>query len=278
MNSNSLLPDFLSSVSIKFAHIEAELGNAATRGVLWQAAEGRFLLNVPNVARYLVESGRTIIIDPLPGADVTTIERFLRMTPLAALLFQQGRLAFHAVAIANEHGAVVIAGDSGAGKSTLMTELLLRGWKMLADEPVAVDLDAQGHAMVYPAFTKIALWPDTIKKLGIASDALSFGDANRQEYSSPEQLIYNPQPLRALYYLYTHSKNNCELEALEGSKKFNVLGKLMYNSHIADAMCERVAYMRCAISISQSAPINLLRRPRDKWSVDELADMISTQA
>jgi hypothetical protein len=277
MNKKILLPSFLSNVTINIAHVEPELSRMTARGVLWQAAEGRFLLEVPSVARYLVEAGESITIDPVPGVDVFTIERFLRMAPMAAMLYQQGKIAFHASAIACKHGAILIAGDSGVGKSTLLMELLRRGWEMMADELVAVELDNHGHPIVYPTFAEIALRPDSMKKLGVYSDTLPYYDSYRFEYSLPKQLIATSQPLFALYCLYTFSKSNCELATFDGISRFGVLGKLMYNSHIADAVFDRVVYMRCAAKISQSVKLNKLGRPRNIWSVNELADIITAQ-
>lgn len=81
---NIKLPAFLADVEICTAPVPHELGDGATRGVLWQAEKNRFLLQVPKVARYLVEDGQRISIDPI-GQQDEKIEEFLNLTPLAAL-------------------------------------------------------------------------------------------------------------------------------------------------------------------------------------------------
>lgn len=101
---------------------------------------------MPDAAR----SGR-ITIEPPPQADETEVDRFLRMTPLAARLIQRGITAFHVAAVANEDGAALLEGDSGSGKSTLLAALLYRGWTMLADDLAPVDLDDEGNPAVLPA-------------------------------------------------------------------------------------------------------------------------------
>jgi len=63
-----MLPEFLSDVSINISAVPAHLENTTFRGVLWQAAPGRFMIDVPETARYLVEEGKRVTIDPLPSA------------------------------------------------------------------------------------------------------------------------------------------------------------------------------------------------------------------
>src|SRR5579871_2989591 len=136
-----------------FGPVDCEIGAVSTsaltevamRGVLWQAAKDRFLLEVPSVARYLVEHGRRIAIAPTDGAAQADVVRFLRMAPLAALLYQRGVLVFHAAAATFGDEAVLLAGDSGAGKSALLARLVARGWTMLADDLAIVDCDAAGN-------------------------------------------------------------------------------------------------------------------------------------
>lgn len=270
----SRFPEFLSDTSVTTGSIPTIFDNASAQGVLWQAASGRFQLDVPNVARYLVEAGTTIIIDPAPDALASSVKHHLGMLPLAALVYQRGLLAFHAAAVANDQGAVLLAGDSRSGKSTLLTALLQRGWKMLADDLAIVDLNGPGQPIVYSTASEISLWPDSLTQLGIDADLLPHADANRYEYMPPAQASGSTQPLRGIYRVDLHGKSVVELEKLTVSACFRAFGTFMYNSHVADALCDRVNYMRCTAAIAQAVPITVLRRPRGTWSVNELADMI----
>ena len=94
-----MLPDWLTGVQIENIPVPLALKGTLAHGVLWQAAPGRFLLDLPELARYLVEQGKRICIDPSPSAADSDVLRFLRMTPLAALFSQRGILAFHAAAV-----------------------------------------------------------------------------------------------------------------------------------------------------------------------------------
>lgn len=263
-----MLPDFLSEVSIAYASLPRHLHAAPSRGVLWQAAPGRFLLDAPGAARYLVEDGSRVTIDPHPAADKSEVSRFLRMTPLAALLFQRGVTAFHAAAVAGPDGAVLIAGDSGAGKSTLLAAMLKRGWSVLADDLAAVDLNENGEPTVFPAFPELALWSDAMEKLGIETE-----NEGRHVLPMKERFVASPRPLRAIYRLSVH-KNDLEMVDIKGTKIFSTLTTLSYNSRIADALLNRDAYMRRASVITGTVPMRALRRPRGQWCVEDLANLV----
>lgn len=270
-----ILPAFLLDVVVAADTVKPVLEIVSAGGVLWQAHKRRFLLDVPDVARYLVEDGQRITIDAAVGADAAAIGRNLCMAPLAALLYQQGKLAFHAAAVANEHGAVLLAGDSGAGKSTLLMELQKRGWVVLADDLTAAQLDAGGIITILPTSSKVALWPDVLKGFGIESDLLPQHDVNRKSVEPVMQNeLHSTYPLSAVYRLGIHKKHDCQLESVDGSSWFSMLGAVMYNSQIADAQCDRIAYMGFASAMSQYVPMQRLRRPWEPWSVSVLADLV----
>jgi hypothetical protein len=266
-----MLPDFLADFSLNFASIPPHIDGAISHGVLWEAAQGRFMLEAPETARYLVEDGQRVIIDSSPAADATKVRRFLRMAPLAALLFQRGVLAFHAAAVAGPEGAILIAGDSGAGKSTLLAAMLKRGWKLLADDLAVVDREPSGMPTVLPTFPDLALWADTMEKLG-------FEDKGQGRHVLPmeDRFVSSPRPLRAIYRLSVH-KEEIAMSDIQGMMLFTTLAALSYNSRIADALLERAAYMRQAAAIIGNVFVRNLRRPRGRWCVDELADLLEKE-
>lgn len=270
-------PSFLADVSVKIAAVPAGLDLVNAEGVLWRAARGRFLFEVPEVARYLVENGSSVTIEPAAGGDEEAIFRFLRMTPTAALLFQRGVLALHAAAVSNGAGAVLLAGDSGAGKSSLAAALALRGWSLLSDDLAAVGLNPAGEPVVRPTFPDLALWPDSLNKLGIDSAGLPRLDANRLSLSVPQRFSKDSLPLRAVYFLSVHNKEDLRRGEPAGAERFRAMGKRLYNSRIADALLDKGAYMRIAAAIAQRCRIIRLTRPRGAWCVEELADVIEQE-
>jgi hypothetical protein len=264
-----MLPDFLSDVSINYTAVPEHLAGARSRGVLWQAGPGRFLLDLPQVARFLVEEGERITIDRGAAVNEAELRRCARMTPLAALLYQRGMLALHAAAaVGPKGGAILIGGDSGAGTSTLLAALLERGWHFLADGLAAVGLNDHGQPMVYPISPEVNLWPDALAKLTGSS-----GGTGRQSLSWEERFVATPQPLQAIFRLLVH-KGEIELADITGTRMFHALTTLSYNSRIADALFERAAFMRQTAAVTGRVPMHRLRRPLGRWCLDELAELL----
>ncbi len=271
--------EFLDDREIEITTVPVFLDGATAQGVLWQAAPGRFLLNVPDVARYFMVNGRKAFIEPAANADKDEVRLVLCMTPLAAMLYQRGIPAFHAAAAATPQGAVLLAGDSGAGKSTLLTALLKRGWTMLADDLAAVDMDEQGNPVVLPTIPDIQLWPDAMEKMAITAPPSPSpnNDKRIKVLSLSNRFTSDPKPLRAMYWLSVHNKDEIEIKELEGAERFRALGTLSYNSHIADALLDRAVYFRKAAAISRATPIRRLYRPRGRWSLEKLAEMVADE-
>ncbi len=264
-----LLPDCCGDVCIQYAAVPPQLEGATSCGVLWQAAEGRFLLDVPDTARYLVEDGRRITIDPAPAPDEAEVCRFLRMAPLAALLLQRGFTVFHAAAVAGPDGAVLIAGDSGAGKSTLLAALLQRGWQMLADDIGVVRLSENGIPMVYPLFPETMLWPGALEKLQLVPNA-----AEKRCLAMEDHFAAAPQLLKGIYRLLVH-KDELTAVTVKATERFSMLSTLSYNSRIADALLDRSAYLQLAVAIAQNVPVWTVKRPRGQWCLDELVTLVA---
>lgn len=270
-----VLPSWASDIEVVNSTVPADMVAATARGVLWQVAPGRFLLDVPDVARYLVEAGRRVVVDTAAGSSQVDVERYLRMTPFAALLYQKGMLALHASAVASDKGTVIIAGDSGTGKSALAAYFLKQGYLPLADDLVVITLDQAGHPVVLPNCQGIVLWPDTLALLGCEDALLPGFDANRKLMAVPDGLAAAPGPLRSIYWLRGSKGDSVEVTTLAGMEKFQAMKQLLYNSHIADVLLDHAAYLHLVAKLSAYVKISKLQRPRSAVSLGELAAVIA---
>jgi len=294
-----MFPNWLTDLQLESARVPRELTDATARGVLWQAAPGRFLLQVPGVARYLVENGQRVTIERAPAADEDQVIRLARTTPLAALLFQRGLCAFHAAALAPpleirstlEHtsgecpdypdrdSAILLAGDSGAGKSTLLAALLQRGWRMLSDELACVGLHGGTQPLVFGLQPEVLLWKDALEKIKVEGlQPLRTLANGKQAFCAAGQFIETPRPLGDIYWLNVHSGPTLETHRLRGQKFFKATQTLLYNSRIAEVLLERSSHFRLVSSLTQTVRLQRINRPHGQWSVEQLADQIESDA
>jgi hypothetical protein len=238
---------------------------------------------VPDIARYLVADGDSIVIEPAPGADAADVERFARSTPLAALCYQRGMLVFHAAAASRDGLAHLIAGDSSAGKSTLLAELLDRGWQMLTDDVAPVVLGEHGEPTVLSTYPELVLWPAGGDRLATdmpwlqsrlrAATIEACPEAPRR--ISPEDR-FSPAAgrLQAIWWLSAHNRGGIECESISGVNAFAAVTTMTYNSRVANALLDPAAHLRIGGATAAAVPIRRLLRPRGEWTAPQLADLI----
>ncbi|MGE4200986.1 MAG: hypothetical protein AB7J86_10095 [Vulcanimicrobiota bacterium] len=154
--------DLEADVTIVAGRVPGSLRFPSDTGLLFQAAPDEFLLSVAGIARYYVEAGHQITVEPAAGAKADAVEVFLSGSAMGALLHQRGLLALHASAVALRDMAVVFAGPSGAGKSTLVSTLIGRGYEILCDDICVLRQD-----LVLPGYTRLRLWKDSLEGLGL---------------------------------------------------------------------------------------------------------------
>src|SRR5476651_2396481 len=105
LQSELALPELGSTSAAPQSPVDVEITTTALPGLvdpivflgmsLARAADG-LLLEIPDVARYLVRGGREICVCPDPAASAETVRIYLLGTVLGALLHQRGTLPLHA--------------------------------------------------------------------------------------------------------------------------------------------------------------------------------------
>ena len=130
---------------------------------------GLLQLEVEGVGRFRVTAGHRLAWTRW-HADVPDriLRSYLLGSGVGAVLIQRGLLVLHGNALEREGRAVVCVGESGAGKSTFACALMRHGWKLLADDLVAITPDGQ----VLPGIPRIKLWEDAALAFGLDPLAL----------------------------------------------------------------------------------------------------------
>jgi hypothetical protein len=239
------------------------------------------LLEVPDVARYLVSDGNLVEIEPCGAAAAGEVRRFLRMTPTAALYLQRGIPVLHAAVAADRAGcAVVLAGSSSAGKSVLLAALVQRGWGLLTDDLAPVTLDDAGVPVAVPAWPETILWPDAVggsaTSVADGADVTEFGPSgSRRAVGWGFRFVDEARPVRAIWWLGAHRFDPIEVRGVEGVSRFEAFGAMAYHPRIASALLDRASYLTVAGTVAGSGiPIRRLIRPRGRWTAGELADIV----
>lgn len=125
-----------------------------------------FLLRENGLAcHYRKGEGITVQLDDPDRAGA--LDLFLAGSVYSAVAAINGFLPLHASAVLIDGRAVAFTGAPGAGKSTTAAALQARGFAIVADDTVVLDLSG-ARPMCLPGHKRLKLWPDSLALTGMA--------------------------------------------------------------------------------------------------------------
>ena len=262
-------------VIIQYGEVsETGLESPIKKGLFFQAKQAVFWLHIPKIARFLVTNGHEITIDPFPGVDEDSIRVFLLGSCFGALLMQRGLYLLHGNAIQIGQHAISFTGKSGAGKSTLSGAFFKRGYSILADDVCAIN--AQGD--VIPSFPQIKLWADAAAKLTIDTSALRKIRPNIEKYAVPlgDHFQQQPLPLKIIYILNPHNKDEIVIQRLSGVEKFKPLRFQSYRPSYLKGLSLDANHKKQCGELANRITLARVTRPNSGFSLDLLAEYIES--
>jgi hypothetical protein len=275
-----LLPD--PSTGAREPDVRIRLGDVSPHGLvdglqlgptLWANRE-QLWFQVPHVARYLIQRGDTIRIDPEPGIDEDSIRLFLLGSAFGALLFQRGYLVLHGNAVRIGDQCMVCLGDSGAGKSTLAAGFLQRGFDVLADDVVPVD----SGCLALPGFPRIKLWQDTASRLGIDTTNLRriLPDTEKFNYPLASAAAVPPLPVRWVYLLSSGAVDTIRCEPIRGMERFRPLYENTYRVFFLEGMGLEPEHLQLCGQLAGRIHLARVTRPQEGFQLAPLIDLLLT--
>lgn len=170
---------------------------------------------------------------PLALEDLSV---YLRGPILGFILRRRGTVALHASAVSIEGRAVVFCGCSASGKSTTAAALALKGFPVISDDIVPLQHQS-GEFEVEPGCPQVCLWPDTVKQLLGASDALPQLTPTWEKcflpldgHSHNAKFGREKQPLRLIYLL--GSPEHTDAPRIESLPPNKALPHLIANTYM----------------------------------------------
>ena len=238
---------------------------------LW-ASPDCLWFHVPQVARFLVQHGKTIHVDPEPGIDEDSVRVFLLGSALGALMFQRGHLVLHGNAIQVGRHCMVCVGQSGAGKSTLAAGFMQRGYSILSDDVVPVDI----ACLALPGFPRIKLWQDTADKLGIDTDGLRRirPDTPKFNYPLGDQFSAEPLPIRWIYTLDKDALDTIRCDTISGMHRFMPLLDNTYRVSFLQGMELQAEHLALCGQLAGKIRLARVTRPASGFELNALIDYL----
>lgn len=198
---------------------------------------------------------------------------------LGLLLRLRGAVCLHASAVSIRDRAIIFVGSEGAGKSTTAAAFAQLGFSVLSDDIVAlVEREEQFHAL--PAYTRLNLWPDSVKLLYGSPDALpqimpdwskrclKLGESGEARFE--ERTL----PIGAVYVLADSRANLAEsVEFISQKTAMMTLVTNTYATNFLDAK-QRADEFAVLGRLVSAVPIRKVNAKRGTLRVDELCKVI----
>lgn len=244
------------------------------RPLLQVSADGTCRFAIPGVAAYLVDpDGERVIIDTALPPDAPDIRVFLLGTVFAILCFRRGLLPLHASCVRIGDGAVALAGHSGAGKSTMAAAFLGRGHAVLADDVTVLDIAAPGGPRVLPAFPRLKLWRDVMKRMGLSANGLERTRAELNKFHLPieDGFCGDELPLSAIFHIErVEDPRHAGTHRLSGAEGVAAVGRDLYRR----SLMGRLGMARRLLPAS----IPIVGVPCGTWHLKHCHDLPGTNA
>lgn len=236
--------------------------------------DGRqLLLNVPDVARYLIRDGKEILVEPAPSADANDIRAFLLGSAFSILCHQRGIVPLHSLAIDIPGGCVGFIGAAGAGKSTLGSVLVRRGYQIVADDVCYLRQREGEGLMVLPGIFQIRLWEDSITALGLWRSGVEREFRGYRKYLvpiPPPPGPFSPRRLLRMYRLQAAQPGiGVTITRSRGTNSLELLMRSVYRLPVAECMGRNQHAFSICASIAREIPIFEFKRAMDFANMNE---------
>lgn len=240
-----------------------------------EALPGKLLLRGATSATFLITGGNSIVFEPLPGGNPSTIRQILLGWAFAGLFHQRGMMSLHGSALCAGEDCFVLCAPAGGGKSTLAASFLNAGYTFLDDNMALTDFK-DGEAYVVPGSPELRLWEDAMR--GLAFDYSMAGriraDVAKMSLIAEKNFRQEKARLSKIFVLKKCGDSEVSFVNISGAAKFRVLMENLFGIPLMGrpAFGERI--FQRVHQLALRVPVVQVMLPEKRLAPDKLRDLI----
>ena len=212
-------------------------------------------LNIPNVARFLIEGGRKIAYEiarneehdsqyckaynkepstKSDAAKILELALFIQSHCIAYILTQRNYLVLRASAVRAGNKAVLFAGQTHTGKSTYAAALHHRHFDVICDDVCVID----NNNRVLPGYPYLKIWADIVRYLKY--DLTHFKPlrplVDKYFYPLGKGFCNTPLPVGDIYMINKSQAGRWSTNAITGLNKHHRIEGVVYRPAVRQAL------------------------------------------
>ncbi len=174
------------------------------------------------------------------------------------IALQRDMLPIHCSALADEDGAVLIAGESGSGKSTITTAFLNNGYHLMADDMALVDGEK-----VYPAFPYQKLCRNVALAEGYKLEELIYINEQKDKFLAPYRGEFSTKEERIKGFILLQVVGGEQVVDAEvyGLNRFHIFASNLFVRHIIGKEKYEPHIGQKCLEMASKVPTYLIGRP-----------------
>ena len=210
--------------------------------------------------------------------DPNDLSTFILGSVLGALLIQRNFFLLHGNALEKDGKAIVCLGGSGYGKSTLAYVLSKYGWRLIADDMVAITNDG----LVLPGIPRIKLWYDAIKESDLDINKFNSVREGLNKYILTKESVncfYESVQLEGIYRIGNFRTKEISLYQDSGSKieseklKTLILRNNIFKPRFVRGLGKESMYFQKIINLVKNYEFYSMQIPYGIRKLDELVKL-----
>ena len=187
---------------------------------------------------------------------------------MSMLALQRDMLPIHCSVVADEKGAVLIAGESGSGKSTATTAFLKEGYTLMADDMAWVDGEN-----VYPAFPYQKLCRDVVEREGYDPEELIYIDEQKDKFLARYrgEFLTEARPMKGFILLHMTPEKKVTVRELTGLDRLHVYVGNLFLRKLMTREQKYAPYIGAlGLKMASKVPLLCIGRPMEGNTAEEV--------